>query len=70
MPAPNAYVFEHKAQQLLAACEVERADADHGPLGEVGDAVLEAVTGGQLGFAGDEGLAFLVEATRPSVDLS
>jgi hypothetical protein len=54
----------------LAAFEVERVDAVQSALGEVGDAVVEAVVGGQLALAGDESVTFLVEAASAGVDLA
>jgi hypothetical protein len=66
----DADVFEHETEQLLAALEVEGVDAVQGVLGEVGDAVLEAVVGGELALAGGEGLKFLFQASGAGVDLS
>ena len=70
MPASDTDVFEDETHQLLTAFEAEGVDAEHGLLSEVGDALVEAVFGGQLGLASDEGLAFLVEATTAVVDLA
>jgi len=63
VPALDADVLEHETQQLLAAGEVEGVDAVPGALGEVGDAGVEAVAGGQLALAGGQGLVFLLEAS-------
>jgi hypothetical protein len=38
-------------------------------LGEAGDVLVEAVVGGQIGLAGDEGSVFLVEAAGAGFDL-
>jgi len=65
----DADVFEHEAQQLLAAVEVEGVDAVQRALGEVGDAQVQAVAGGELALAGGEGLVFLLQAVSADVDL-
>jgi len=70
VPALNADVVEYEAQQLLAAVEVEGVDAVQRAVGEVGDAVVQAVVGGELALAGDEGLVFLLQAASADVDLA
>ena len=46
---------------MLAVLEVERVDTLEGSPGEVRDAVVEAVVGGEFVALGDESLALLVE---------
>jgi hypothetical protein len=58
VPALDADVFEDETEQLLAAVEVEGVDAVQGAVREVGDAGAQAVAGGELALAGDEGLVF------------
>jgi hypothetical protein len=70
LPASDADIFEHEPHELLSPLEVERVDPGKSLLCEAGDALVETVVGGQFGLAGDEGLAFLVEAARAGVDLS
>jgi hypothetical protein len=54
----------------LAAVEVEGVDAVQSSVGEVGDAAMKLVVGGQLALAGEQRVVFLVEAARAGVDLA
>jgi len=52
----------------LTSLEVECVDAVEGSTGEVGDALVEAVIGGELGLLVDQGLAFVFQAATAVVE--
>ena len=54
MPALDAYLLDDQAEQSLALVEVERVDPVCGLLGEVGDALAEAVADGEFVTLGCE----------------
>jgi hypothetical protein len=70
LPASDADVVEDKAQQLLAAFEVECVEARERALCEAGDALAEAVVVEQLSVLVGKVSAFVFEVASAGVEFS
>ena len=69
MPALDADLLDDQAEQSLALVEVERVDSVGGLLGEVGDALAEAVADGELVALGCELGLLGLELAAATVEL-
>jgi hypothetical protein len=69
-PARDGDAIDDEAKELLAFLEIEPIDASSDPTGEVGDALVHPVLGGQVMALGDEAVALAGEGGGAGVDFA